>query len=37
MAKVKATVAKLTASSDNLVGYHEIDSHMIFDIKFGET
>ena len=33
MAKVKTAVAESTTSPKNLVGYQEIDLHMIFDIK----
>ena len=35
MAKVKATVAELITSPDNLVGYQEIDLYMIFYINIG--
>ena len=36
MGKVKAEVAESTTSPDNLVGYQEIDLHIVFNINLGE-
>ena len=35
--RVKTAVAELITSPGNLVGYQEIDLHMIFDTKLGEN
>ena len=35
MIKLKASVVESTTSPENLVGYQEIDLHMIFDISLG--
>ena len=37
MEKVKAAVAESTTSPDNLVGYQEIDLHIIFLYQAWET
>ena len=37
MMKVRAAVAEFTTLPENLVGYQEIDLHMVFDIKLGEN